>query len=354
MSHWVQGMRVLAIVLGSVVLVVAGEAKAPKAKDDKVVEKEKTVIVTPGGAQAKVLWLDSGDEGGAFLGVTLSEETEHSEGGARVTGVVDDSPAAKAGVREGDVIVGFDGDVVRGPVGLTERIHEREAGERVSLRLRRDGETLTVEAELGDRASGHGFGFWTPEPGEVYALPDGDSDRWLEWQEELNERLGKLGEELGHHELLAPLAALGRPRLGVQLVDVTPELRRHLGGSEDAGVLVSKVLVGTAAEHAGLLVGDLIVAVDGESVATPGDLVDVLSELDGKTFDIAIVRAGERKTISVTLPSREEESVPSGPRAFFAPHPPPPPPAPPAPPALPRIAAPPPPPPPPAPSVLLI
>ena len=48
---------------------------------------------------------------GAFLGVSLEEETEQAEGGARVTHVVDDSAADEAGLEEGDVIVRFDGSL---------------------------------------------------------------------------------------------------------------------------------------------------------------------------------------------------------------------------------------------------
>src|SRR5262245_20463763 len=81
-------------------------------------------VVTVGNGEG-VYWVDGDDvvedgEGGAFLGVNTREETEHADGGARITEVVEDSPAAKAGLAEDDIVVSFDGHTVRGPVGLTE------------------------------------------------------------------------------------------------------------------------------------------------------------------------------------------------------------------------------------------
>ena len=70
---------------------------------------------------------------GAFLGVTMEEEVDHEEGGARITSVVDGSPAAEAGLEEGDIVVRFDKDTIRGPVSLTKKIRGREAGDTVEI-----------------------------------------------------------------------------------------------------------------------------------------------------------------------------------------------------------------------------
>jgi serine protease Do len=100
----------------------------------------------------------------------------------------------------------------------------------------------------------------------------------------------------------------------VQLVEVTPELREHLGGRGSGGVLVSKVIAGTPAEEGGIEVGDLIVAVDGETVENAGDLQRAVARLDGEEVDVEIVRNGRASTLSITFP--EADSVrPTGPRA---------------------------------------
>ena len=92
------------------------------------------------------------DVDGAYLGVRLTEEIEHPDGGARVTGVVDDSPAAEAGIREDDIIVEFDGNTIRGPVALTKKIRACEAGHEVTIKVIRDGKAQEVGAVLGRRS----------------------------------------------------------------------------------------------------------------------------------------------------------------------------------------------------------
>ena len=89
------------------------------------------------------------DDEGAYLGVRLIEETEHPEGGARITWILEDSPADRAGLREGDIIVGLDELPIRGPLALTRRIESRSPGETVELVIVRDRQERTVVAELG-------------------------------------------------------------------------------------------------------------------------------------------------------------------------------------------------------------
>ena len=93
------------------------------------------------------------DDPTAYLGVQLEEETEYPEGGARITEVVDDSPASEAGFVAGDIIVDFDGHTIRGPVGLTQKIHAKKPSDPVSIRFVRDGRKRTVEVELGRRSN---------------------------------------------------------------------------------------------------------------------------------------------------------------------------------------------------------
>ncbi len=72
-------------------------------------------------------------------------------------------------------------------------------------------------------------------------------------------------------------------------------------------------------------VGDLIVSVDGDAVEDSGDLIEALSDKDGKTVDLEVVR--DRKTLHVKVPIPEdEEDEPSGPRARLIPPEPPEPP----------------------------
>jgi S1-C subfamily serine protease len=263
------------------------------------------------------------EEGSAYLGVRLEEETEHDEGGARVSHVVSGSPAEKAGFEEGDIVVGFDEAVIRGPVALTEKIHSRKPGEEVSITVLRNGRKEKLSVTLADRREQFGlFGF-------------ADNDAWIDAQEDVRKRMKELGERLGeqyadpdywkrfvpddesdYRFYSAPevFSLWSKPKLGVQLVEATPELREHLGAPKEAGVLVSKVLAGTPAERHGVAVGDLIVSVEGEPVASPDDLVESLSDKVGKTFSIDVVRDGRTISLEITIPDPSSDR-PTGPRA---------------------------------------
>lgn len=283
-------------------------------------------------------YLFSDEQGGGYLGVRLDEETELAEGGARVTHVVAGSPAAEAGLEEGDVIVEFDGEIIRGPIALTQRIHGHGPGDRVTLRVVRDGKKLTHEVRLGER-----------KMARLAPRADWDADRWTEWQAQIQDRMKDLGERVGgNYSFTVPdvdvgtwALSWGRPKLGVELVETTVELREHLGGDEDEGVLVGKVLDGTPAERSGIRVGDLILSVDGRSVASVGELREALEDKEGTTFAVRIARDGKETSIDVTIPAPERDR-PTGPRASVRPAPP----APPAPVAMPALRAPLPPPPP--------
>ncbi|NJL28850.1 MAG: PDZ domain-containing protein [Thermoanaerobaculia bacterium] len=98
--------------------------------------------------------------------------------------------------------------------------------------------------------------------------------------------------------------------LGVELTSLTPELRRHFGAAEDAGVMISRVVDGSPADKAGLKVGDVITAIGGEEVERPGDLVRrVRRGEDGESLEISYVRDGRAGSTSARIEQRERELV---------------------------------------------
>jgi S1-C subfamily serine protease len=85
----------------------------------------------------------------AYLGVT----TTAAANGARVVETAPGAPAARAGLRDGDVIVSVAGDRVAGPAALAEQIERRRPGQRVVVELRRGNENRSIEVVLGTRPS---------------------------------------------------------------------------------------------------------------------------------------------------------------------------------------------------------
>ena len=94
--------------------------------------------------------LASGEVQHAFLGVSLADEAPDG-GGARVSEVVDGGPADDAGLRPGDVIEAVGGDDVETPDEVRAAVDSHEPGDSVEVRVRRDGDTRTLDVELGER-----------------------------------------------------------------------------------------------------------------------------------------------------------------------------------------------------------
>lgn len=94
----------------------------------------------------------------------------------------------------------------------------------------------------------------------------------------------------------------GYARLGVRLQDMTPELREFLRAPKDRGVLVVRVDEKSAAENAGLRVGDVLVAIGGEPVRETFEVVHAVMTADaGARLALAVVREGQKRTLDAAL-----------------------------------------------------
>ena len=158
-----------------------------------------------------------------FLGVQIQQltpELAQSLGAAGMTGVLiaqvtPDSPAGKAGLKNGDIITRVAGHAVKAREEVLEAVAAMTPGDKVSIEIVRDGKAQTVEVVLGERTA---------------------------------VALGGEGEEP------TPAAAF----LGITVQDLTPEIAAQLGYKMNQGVLVAGVAAGSAAERAGIKPGILI------------------------------------------------------------------------------------------------
>jgi S1-C subfamily serine protease len=88
-----------------------------------------------------------------FLGVSTGDPTS-GRGGALIQDVTPSSPAAKAGLQAGDLVVALDGQAVTSQDDLISRIRDHKPGDRVTLKVVRNGKEQTVTATLADRPAG--------------------------------------------------------------------------------------------------------------------------------------------------------------------------------------------------------
>ena len=137
-------------------VMVLGDGQVEVVKDDQKLRApvvEFRELVDRGRPTLALHW------GGAYLGVELVNLNEPlrahfgvPEGsGVLVSNVVDDSPAARAGVQVGDIITRFDGDDVTSSRKLTTMVRKAEAGHPADLEIWRDGKVETVSTILDER-----------------------------------------------------------------------------------------------------------------------------------------------------------------------------------------------------------
>jgi len=292
----------------------AGAAVQSTAKDKEKAapQKDKVRIIERVGPGGRVF---AAIGGGPRLGVTLQEVTGEKlqgPGGARVNEVDEDSPAAKAGLKSGDVIVEFDGERVRGVRQLQRLVSETPAGRPVTLAVMRDGKRVELSATLEERDWPDVIGLDREKlRGEIEPLVrEGMRGmREFRWKTPEGQGPGDLErKEPGPRwnfrvEPGWPMfewSPGGAGRLGVAVQEMSDQLRDHFGA--DAGVLVASVNPESAASRAGIKAGDVITTVAGKKIETTGDLVQAIRAADDDAeIEIGIVRDRKAQTLKVKL-----------------------------------------------------
>lgn len=98
--------------------------------------------------------------------------------------------------------------------------------------------------------------------------------------------------------------------LGVNLVDITPELREHYRAAKDAGVLVSRVESDSPAAKSGLRTGDVITAIDGAKVDSAGDVARAIREKKtGESVRVEYTRDGAKGVAVAAVVERERPQI---------------------------------------------
>jgi serine protease Do len=224
--------------------------------------------------------------GGTYLGVSLAEidanrakELKLREAyGVEITRVEDGSPAEKAGVKPGDVVLEYNGQRVEGMEQFGRMVRETPPGREVKLTISRDGAPQTLNAMLSSRKVRpfpENFHFDMPE----IRMPD----------------------------IPQIYTTLRTARLGVEAESLGPQLSEYFGVKE--GVLVRSVRENTAAQKAGIKAGDVITKVDGMPVTSPSELSGAVRSASAKkTYTLELTRDHKPQTITVTVEDSSERA----------------------------------------------
>ncbi|MEE9240105.1 MAG: PDZ domain-containing protein, partial [bacterium] len=199
-----------------------------------------------------------------FLGVTIQMVNEtmakalglKEKKGVLVASLVEGGPAAKAGIKRGDLILSLNGTKIKIPRELSRKAAQLSPGDKATLKILRKGKPKTITLEVGK-------------------MPDQTLMAGLPSREKMTKKLGIQGQNL------------------------TPELARQIGSRSTHGVVIVGVKPGSPAAKASLRRGDVIIEVNQKSVANVNDLTLALKEKKNRSNLFLIERRGDTRYVVI-------------------------------------------------------
>jgi len=234
----------------------------------------------------------------AYLGIMVDAVSQEKAAslhlkdgtGAAIAGVVQDGPAFRAGLKQGDIIVVFNGKPVEGPEQLAGLIHSSAPGTSATMSIFRNGQKQEVKVTLGDWKQ------MTSMPKPPIAPPG--SMPFVSPMPPTPSRT--------YPDIDMPSFTQLSTRHGLVVEPLSPQLCDFFGVPQNKGVLVRSVERGSPGAAAGLKAGDVIVRVNSETVHDMADWRRALKTHDSKVT-LVIVRDRKEQTIEMNLPANSSE-----------------------------------------------
>jgi serine protease Do len=200
-----------------------------------------------------------------WLGVTIQEVTPDlaksfglkEKKGALVAQVSPGSPAEKAGIEQGDIILEFDGKKISEANDLPRIVASTPVGKSSDLKLSREGKVMDRSIKVG----------------------------------EMNEK----GE--------AARVSSPQPSLGITVQNLTPEIAQELGLKKSGGVVVTQVESGSPADEAGIQTGDVIREVNRKPVKNADDFLERIQKIKGQDNILLFIQRGENRLFAAVKPN---------------------------------------------------
>lgn len=242
-------------------------------------------------------------DGGGFLGVyaeninreNMTRYHLNQVRGVGITQVVKDSPAEKAGLRKDDVIVRIDGEDVNSVRKLNRLVSEMAPDHSVRITVSRGGSEQELTATITKRDNSAMVGDLFKRTPKVWKW-EGTNPKV--WKFESPRFFGRSDFPDSNGDLTFFLG--NSRRIGVSTMQLTKQLADYFGIADGKGVLVTSVIENSPAAKAGVKAGDVITAIDGEAVDSPGDLARAINRKKEGDVSLTIVRNKTQQTIHVT------------------------------------------------------
>ena len=199
-----------------------------------------------------------------WMGVSIQEVTPalaksfdlKEKQGALVAQVVSGGPAEKAGIEQGDVILGFDGKEIAESKDLPRIVASTPVGKTVTVKLLRNGKAVDRQVKVGEME----------ERVDISKLPS------------------------------------SHKTLGIAVQNLTPEIAKELGVKKDTGIVVTQVEPGSPAADAGIQTGDVIRQVNRKPVKNVEDFVEKVEKATDKDSVLLLIQRGQNSLFAAVTP----------------------------------------------------
>ncbi len=233
----------------------------------------------------------------SYLGVNLADiDSDRAHAlklrdvhGVEISRIEENSPAAKAGLKVGDVVLEYNGQRVEGMEQFGRFVRETPVGREVKLLISRDGNQQTIMATVGARKDTLGSVRVFNAPADMREF------------------------QFNMPELKFPMPDMPQvfqssrtSLLGIETESLSPQLAEFFGVKN--GALVRSVIKDSAAEKAGIKAGDVITKVEQESIDSPSELSSAIRSARSKnTVAVQIMRDHHEMTMNVAVDHSKSE-----------------------------------------------
>jgi len=255
------------------------------------------------------------DEKAGYLGVMLQDLSPSmakalqldDAKGVLVDNVVEDSPAAAAGLEDGDVIIKFNGHPTDNGQALTKAVRSAVPGEEVKVVVLRRGKEKTLNVELGEREENANVMFFSDDGTTLDFHDQHDANVWVTNDDAHKVIIKQMHD--GQHDV-AFFGQDDRGFMGIVPQELNEQLGDYFGVKNGEGVLVASVTDDSGAAKAGLKAGDVIVRIGDSDVDSPADLHDVMGGTEaGQEIEVQARRNGKDKAFKITLGEMPEDAM---------------------------------------------
>lgn len=200
-----------------------------------------------------------------YIGITMQPVTDQlmnhyglkSRDGAVVLQLIEDAPAAKAGLKPMDIIVKIDGNQMRSTSDVQKFVLNQDMGKELEVEILREGKSKSITIKLEEMPESFGLAQADIPTARRRSSTKKDFDK-----------------------------------LGLSVKEITPEIAKRMGIGEVDGLVIDNIRNGSPAAEAGLRSGDLITQVNGKSIESESDLESALGSSAKKDSSVFLVRRG--------------------------------------------------------------